>query len=787
MITHKSIKLLYLLLFSCVFSIWGTDDEAQANGYDSAWQSQWIAHAQAVLAPSVGKTAGLVLMIGDSITHFSYNAIWPQQGLGKTSDDLSILAWCHAADVGLGQNDATSDSGWYLSTANTSGNRGMTASAGIDTAQLLSGTGLQGISMPDGQSMVSARSIVADGGSYPFNLRASTVVNAFANAQFAVCEVGTNDVNTGRSAASYIANITSLVTLLENNRVVPILCTLPPRPDAYTNGLIIGYNQALYTFAQSHGLALIDFNAEILIRRPGVTWEGTLIISGDVHPTHTGAGYDCTSDPYADGGDPQTHTTGAACLNVGFLLRSWLIVQKLKQVKSQVIDPTLTGYGTDGWLNYGHDSRRTSVSGGQAIPPYTRLWEYQPIPPVGRHLLFVSHVIASASGLFVGWAADDQLDGYNIYDTGSVGMDAVTLAGQKTWSFDSIASGQGSDRNLAHWPTASQKFIWEIDDGLFRWAFDSPQRVLPSLNADATALWGDLTWQNSKIYGINGLHAEGRGIELACWNEDSTTAWASVLMFSGSTAYNVSDCTQGLVVDSSTVLYAPQYRSTPGQSPSFGMGIYAFDANKGTPLYVTGVAPLSKMSVSGGQIYLLESLNSLQYLTARQESTGHMLWHVQVSNGSRQAPVVFSDRVVTASSGDITAYRPTDGTVLWSVSLAGANIGDETLSLAPAPSVPTWTPVVRGPSVNGLPTFHLQPSTSIAGSWYIAANGPIGSVVVVTGAQVTILDAMTGLVRGTFTAQGIRGPIGSVRDPVIVGNRLYMVTDQNTVLAYAGQ
>ena len=92
--------------------------------------------------------------------------------------------------------------------------------------------------------------------------------------------------------------------------------------------------------AQSRALPLIDYHREIVLRRPGTTWIGTLISTDGVHPTASGAGFTISSDPYAAGGDPATHTTGASLENVGYLLRSWLSVQKLKEVKRYVIDGT---------------------------------------------------------------------------------------------------------------------------------------------------------------------------------------------------------------------------------------------------------------------------------------------------------------------------------------------------------------------------------------------------------------------------------------------------------------
>ncbi|MBI3858172.1 MAG: hypothetical protein HY293_21025, partial [Planctomycetes bacterium] len=68
--------------------------------------------------------------------------------------------------------------------------------------------------------------------------------------------------------------------------------------------------------------------------RSGTSWQNTLISGDGIHPTGGAA----AADPYTPGGDPSTHTTGTNCTNDGYLLRSWLTMQKLKEVKSYVID-----------------------------------------------------------------------------------------------------------------------------------------------------------------------------------------------------------------------------------------------------------------------------------------------------------------------------------------------------------------------------------------------------------------------------------------------------------------
>src|SRR5262245_15152417 len=70
------------------------DDMERANSYDDAWQGEWIGHCRKVFTKT-GKTEGLTLAVGDSITHANPSTAWPRNGAGKTPSDSTILAWCH--------------------------------------------------------------------------------------------------------------------------------------------------------------------------------------------------------------------------------------------------------------------------------------------------------------------------------------------------------------------------------------------------------------------------------------------------------------------------------------------------------------------------------------------------------------------------------------------------------------------------------------------------------------------------------------------------------------------
>jgi hypothetical protein len=304
----------------------------RANSYDDAWQSAWVARGRSVLAVP-GKTDGFVLEVGDSITHSRAYSAWARGGQGRTTDDVQVMNWARAASWSSTQTDTTNKNGWYLTGADTTTKRGMTSAGGLTLAEFITGCCNGGPTMPAEPDGPTARQIVANA-TYTGNLQIDTVIAAFSDAQFAVLMLGTNDPqNTVK-----LVDLETIVNKLEAAGIVPILSTIPPRNDGFSNQLNIDFNNGVRTLAGVRSLPLIDFYEEILLRQPGTAWVNTLISSDGVHPTGSGAGYGVSSDPYTPGGDPWTQTTGDAAANVGYLLRSWLTVQKLKEVKLHIVD-----------------------------------------------------------------------------------------------------------------------------------------------------------------------------------------------------------------------------------------------------------------------------------------------------------------------------------------------------------------------------------------------------------------------------------------------------------------
>ena len=322
------------------------NDAAQANGRDNAWENAWVSRSRDVYT-TTNKTAGMVIHVGDSITHANPYGSWARGGSGKSTADGVLTTWINAGSNS--PTTAANTNGFWLCAVDVA-SRSMTAAGGITTAEYLSGDGNGGPAMPSTSDMNTARSHV-ENATYTNNLHITTVASAFANAQFAIVMLGTNDFTGGRQVGAFIADLGAIVDALEAREIVVILSTIPP----CENGDVSAYNTAIRNLAQTGGHPLIDYYAEILARRSGATWQDTLIGGDGVHPS-SGA----PDEPYLTGGNPDAHLTGDNCLNDGYLLRGWLSVQKLKEVRSYVAD----NVNPPGWVAPGGGGGSPSGGGG---------------------------------------------------------------------------------------------------------------------------------------------------------------------------------------------------------------------------------------------------------------------------------------------------------------------------------------------------------------------------------------------------------------------------------------
>ncbi len=128
----------------------------------------------------------------------------------------------------------------------------------------------------------------------------------------------------GEPSRRISADMAKAIDLMLERGIIPILSTIPPHPGQPKSAE--AYNEALRALAKKREIPLIDYEKEILKRRPD-DWNGTLLGKNDVHPT-TGINETKTTSP----------PTAENLRNSGYLLRGWLSVRKIAEVKRTVLD-----------------------------------------------------------------------------------------------------------------------------------------------------------------------------------------------------------------------------------------------------------------------------------------------------------------------------------------------------------------------------------------------------------------------------------------------------------------
>jgi len=236
--------------------------------------------------------AGVVIHVGDSMTYANPYGQWARSGAGKSAADKEALKWMH-----LGTED--DQDGWYLARFDhPDGGRSYTAASGLKGEELLRG-GKQG-------------------------LPALAELLKKYRPQIVVVMIGTNDAAGNVSAKDFQGSMEKIAQQIIAAHAVPVLTTIPPiankreRSDAFA--------QIIRDVAKQQQTPVIDLHKQILQRRPN-DFDGTLLAKGDVHLSANQGGVTAASEP-----------TEANLSQCGYLLRGWLTVQKLAEVKREVFD-----------------------------------------------------------------------------------------------------------------------------------------------------------------------------------------------------------------------------------------------------------------------------------------------------------------------------------------------------------------------------------------------------------------------------------------------------------------
>jgi lysophospholipase L1-like esterase len=135
-------------------------------------------------------------------------------------------------------------------------------------------------------------------------------------------ECGIYDVEDGVELESYRRNMAKAIEQILDHGAIPILNTIPPFKAQFKRTQ--EFNVALRELAAERGIPVLDLEREILTRRPD-DWFGPLM--DRIHLTAAREGVMPASEP-----------TSANLKESGYLLRGWLTVRKIAEVKRRVLD-----------------------------------------------------------------------------------------------------------------------------------------------------------------------------------------------------------------------------------------------------------------------------------------------------------------------------------------------------------------------------------------------------------------------------------------------------------------
>ena len=139
--------------------------------------------------------------------------------------------------------------------------------------------------------------------------------------EMALIMIGTNDISGNRVPADYGEQLDQVIQKCVDAHCVPILSTIPPRRDHEES--VEQINRLIRELAGRRHIPLVDFHAEILRRKAGQAWDGTLISEDGVHPS---------------GGETQIYTE-ENMQRCGYALRNWLTFLAVRQVYFHVLHP----------------------------------------------------------------------------------------------------------------------------------------------------------------------------------------------------------------------------------------------------------------------------------------------------------------------------------------------------------------------------------------------------------------------------------------------------------------
>jgi outer membrane protein assembly factor BamB len=304
--------------------------------------------------------------------------------------------------------------------------------------------------------------------------------------------------------------------------------------------------------------------------------------------------------------------------------------------------PLAPACADDGWTTYGHDSARTSASGGCLYAPLRMSWSFSPhwVKGTPSH---ATRVVVAGDAVFVSGGIGPtptvwRLDRAN----GTIGWTYVTMA-------DSTRDG---------WPTLAGTKLMLVDDGVYSIDAATGRGHRGELDA-----WGESVTDGERLYAENDQYWDGYGLYVSAFDLEARLLWrrdydALVRFF---TAPDVG----GVAMDGGRLVHAAQH------GPLRTTQLSAFDPVSGSRVWKAAVSPQSSPSIAGGRVYGIEHWHgeAIDRLAARTLSDGVLVWSRELPEARGPAPLLAAGLVVVHAKDGVHAFEGASGAAVWSTPL----------------------------------------------------------------------------------------------------------------------
>ncbi len=376
----------------------------------------------------------------------------------------------------------------------------------------------------------------------------------------------------------------------------------------------------------------------------------------------------------------------------------------------------------DVWPVLSHDPQRSNATKACCGSPLSLEFRFEP-PDLLHRPARVHHVVS---------------DGRTLYASARIGESpavlAVDFAGKLKWTFDSHV-----DITRHHWPAIVLDRIVLNDDGLYILERATGRREVDR-GLDS---WGEVLSDQRNLFANNTWHIAGPKLYVGALESGGAPLWTRNTL--GVTREDYLDRAGGIALSASTLL---QTLDTRPNEPS---GIFAFRVDDGRQLWRADSIPVSRISVSGDRVYVVEreASRAAYHLVARSLAAGKVLFRIPVDQAEADAPTLAGRRVLLRTrTGTLLAFDRETGREVWR--RPSKQLG--------------WTELAR--------------STSFA----VALGNR--SVVVSDGRELALLDLATG--RETWRGRPT-GAKGILHSPIIAAGRVVVVDAKGFLVLSCGR